>query len=82
LAELTKQFDVYPAQISAWKQQLLERAEELFADRRRKKAIAIVDEQALFEQIGRLNVENDWRKKSCPIQRLNDERWWSLTTAS
>jgi transposase-like protein len=63
LAELTKQFDVYPAQISAWKQQLLQRAEELFADRRRKKAAAAVDEQALFEQIGRLKMENEWLKK-------------------
>ena len=63
LAELTKQFDVYPAQISAWKQQLLQRAEELFTDRRRKKAAATVDEQALFEQIGRLKMENEWIKK-------------------
>ena len=62
LAELTKQFDVYPAQISAWKQQLVQRAEELFADRRRK-ATATVDEQALFEQIGRLKMENEWLKK-------------------
>lgn len=63
LSELTKQFDVYPAQISAWKQQLLQRAEELFADRRRKQAAATVDEQALFEQIGRLKMENEWLKK-------------------
>ena len=63
LAELVRQFDVHAAQISLWKQQLLERAGELFADRRRKKSASTVDEQALYEQIGRLKMENEWLKK-------------------
>jgi transposase len=64
LAELALQFDAHPTQISAWKQQLLEHAAELFEDRRkRKKNEASTNEQELFEQIGRLKVENDWLKK-------------------
>jgi transposase-like protein len=64
LAELAQQFDAHPTQISAWKQLLLEHAAELFEDRRkRKKTEASVDEQALYEQIGRLKVENEWLKK-------------------
>jgi transposase len=64
LAELAQQFDAHPTQISAWKQQLLEHAAELFEDRRkRKKSEASTNEQELFEQIGRLKVENDWLKK-------------------
>jgi len=43
---------------------LLEHAAELFEDRRkRKKNEASTNEQELFEQIGRLKVENDWLKK-------------------
>ena len=64
LSELALQFDAHPTQISAWKQQLLEHAAELFEDRRkRKKNEASTNEQELFEQIGRLKVENDWLKK-------------------
>ena len=64
LAQLAQQFDVHPTQISAWKQQLLDRVTELFEDRRkRKRSDASADEQQLFEQIGRLKMENEWLKK-------------------
>jgi transposase-like protein len=64
LAQLAQQFDVHPTQISAWKQQLLDRVTELFEDRRkRKRSDALADEQQLFEQIGRLKMENEWLKK-------------------
>jgi transposase-like protein len=37
LAQLAQQFDVHPTQVSAWKQQLLDRVSELFEDRRKRK---------------------------------------------
>ncbi len=40
-------------------------AEELFADKRRKNSSG-VEEQELYEQIGRLQMELAWLKKSCP----------------
>jgi transposase len=64
LAELAQQFEAHATQISAWKQHLLEHAAELFEDRRkRKKSEASTNEEELYEQIGRLKVENDWLKK-------------------
>ena len=36
LSELARQFQLHPVQISTWKQRLLERAHELFADGRQK----------------------------------------------
>jgi transposase-like protein len=46
LAELAQPFDAHPTQISAWKQQLLEHAAELFEDRRKRQKS--VERLALF----------------------------------
>jgi transposase-like protein len=62
--ELAGQHAVHPTLIHAWKKQLLQGAEGVFADG--NKAVA-VDAQAaqaeLFEQIGRLKMELEWLKK-------------------
>jgi transposase-like protein len=63
LSELARQFGLHPTQISSWKQRLLEGADSLFTDGRRKRTEERCDEQALYEQIGRLKVEVDWLKK-------------------
>ena len=64
LAQLAQQFDVHLTQISTWKQLLLDRVTDLFEDRRkRKRSDTGADEQQLFEQIGRLKMENEWLKK-------------------
>src|SRR5215472_13313897 len=64
LAELSKAFQVHPVQISQWKKQLLDGAESLFGDRRRREHDQSEAFQAeLYQQIGRLNMEVEWLKK-------------------
>ena len=63
LGELARQFQVHPTQISTWKQHLLERVSELFADGRRKRDQERIDTDALYQQIGQLSMELSWLQK-------------------
>jgi transposase-like protein len=63
-AQLAAEYEVHTSQVTAWKQQLLEQAPQLFEDGRSKdREEALANEQQLYEQIGRLKVENEWLKK-------------------
>ena len=65
VAELAKAYQVHPVQISQWKKQLLDGAESLFRDGRRRGSDEGQALQAeLYERIGRLNMEVEWLKKS------------------
>jgi transposase-like protein len=65
VAELAKTFQIHPVQISQWKKQLLDGAESLFGDgRRREHEDGQALQAELFERIGRLNMEVEWLKKS------------------
>ena len=57
LAELCKEFELHPNQISEWKKQLLERATEVFD---RGPAADPVDLAPLHAKIGQLALENDF----------------------
>lgn len=63
-AQLASEYEVHTSQVTVWKQQLLEQAPQLFEDGRSKgHEESIANEQELYEQIGRLKVENEWLKK-------------------
>lgn len=70
LAELASEYKVHPTMISAWKQELGKRAQELF-ERGNKKAAdpqKVIDE--LHRKIGQLQVERDFLAGQPAIARL------------
>lgn len=67
-AQLASQFGVHTSQVTAWKKRLLEGVTELFSDGRRKSSEErTVQEQELYEQIGRLKMEVEWLKKKSAV---------------
>ena len=68
LSELASQYGVHPNQISHWKKQLQQNADQLFArqptsDQRADEAL----KAELYQQIGQLKVELDWVKKKAAL---------------
>jgi putative transposase len=65
ISEIAKQFKVHPNQVTLWKKQLLEGAEGVFDGgvSSGKKSDDEPESAELYEQIGRMKVELEWRKK-------------------
>ena len=61
--ELASHYELHPTQISEWKKELSERAPEIFAHTKSTPAVDPHSSTELYEQIGRLQVENAWLKK-------------------
>ena len=67
ITRLASEFSLHPNQITHWKKQLLESGKTVFQSNG-KHNIQTMHESELYEQIGRLKVELEWLKKSCPLQ--------------
>jgi transposase-like protein len=64
LSELSTTYNVHPVVIAQWKKQLLDRAPDIFKRSNGSKSDNSDDNTgSLYEEIGRLKVENDWLKK-------------------
>jgi putative transposase len=64
VSELAGEHQVHPSQITQWKKQLLDSAEQLFSDRRvteKKDQEELLAK--LYQQIGQMKVELDWLQK-------------------
>ncbi len=67
-AQLAGELEVHPVVLSEWKKQFVERGPEIFTrSRRTKEASEEKAKSELFEQIGRLKMENEWLKKKLGV---------------
>ena len=67
LSALSVKYQLAPAQIASWKQQLQQQAPQVFVAEARAGSgagAAAVDVEALYAQIGRLQMENTLLKKT------------------
>lgn len=62
--EIASAHEIHPTQLSQWKKELIDGAEQLFSNRRAKKEEEHEQEKVrLYEEIGRLKMEVEWLKK-------------------
>lgn len=70
LGQITARYGVHATQVAAWKKQALALLPDLFSDKGKHEAINHDMQLAeLYEQIGRLKVENDFLKKKSEMFR-------------
>ena len=68
MAELASEFGVHPTQVSAWRNELKDRAADVFNGTGGKTARQYKDEiEELYKDIGRIQVENNWLKKKLNV---------------
>jgi transposase len=64
LAQITTKYGVHSTQVNTWKKQALAYLPDAFSDKNKQETTTYETQLAeLYEQIGRLKVENDFLKK-------------------
>jgi transposase len=64
LLELSRRFEIHPNMISKWKHEFLENSSTVFEKERSAEEEAMPDPEKLYAKIGKLELENDFLKKS------------------
>ena len=73
ISQLSSEHEIHANLIRAWKRQLLEDGPRVFASNdERKQREQEVREAELCEKIGRLKMELEWLKKSCPLRFVRE----------
>jgi transposase len=68
LAQISSKYGVHATQVKLWKNQLLAHLPDAFSEKNKQEKIAHHHAVAeLYEQIGRLKVENDFLKKKFEV---------------
>jgi transposase-like protein len=68
MAELASEFAVHPTQVSSWRNELKDRAAEVFNGPGGKSVREYKDQiEDLYKDIGRTQVENNWLKKKLNV---------------
>lgn len=68
MAQIASKYSVHVTQVNTWRKQALEYLPDAFSDRVRQETVNHEDQLAeLYEQIGRLKVENDFLKKKSDL---------------
>jgi transposase-like protein len=63
VAELALQYDIHPTQIQTWKKHFIENSSLVFSEKHTDDKENEAKESRLYEQIGKLQVQNEWLKK-------------------
>jgi len=63
LSELAQEYRLAPAQISTWKVEFLSNTQMSFGFKRKKEDALDKQTDDVYNQIGRLKMENEWLKK-------------------
>ena len=69
IAEIVSKYSVHATQISKWKKEVLTQLPDLFLNKSSAQLSTEQDKELseLYEQIGRLKVENEFLKKKCDL---------------